>query len=40
MPPKGHDERPKPQQERQRFKVLTIRRLAEVELEACWRRLG
>ena len=31
MPPKGQDERPKPQQERQGFKVLAIQRLAEVE---------
>ena len=34
MPPKGQDERPKPQQQRQRFKVLAIRRLVEVEQEA------
>ena len=34
MPPKGQDEKPQPQQERQRFKVPAIRRLAEVEQEA------
>ena len=33
MPPKGQDDRPKPQHERQRFKVLAIRRMAEVERE-------
>ena len=34
MPPKGQDERPEPQQERRRFKVRAIRRLAEVETKA------
>ena len=34
MPTKGHGEKTKPRQERERFKVLAIRRLAEVEEEA------
>ena len=34
MPPKGQDERPKPQQGTHRFKVLAMRHTAEVEQDA------